>query len=340
MRIEADHVARIGHEVRERVHIVEIRLAIPIVDQEFDPADIQTRPPRDPLRRRDDLARRVGTLHPHPGLGRIERTRRSRQRPPVRRLAHVGRTQVEHRIGRRKDVDAVEEVSPKQLDPSDVPRTHRRHLLDQRDAIDAEIERPPLARRRQRRRILESLDPSTAAADVRLDQNRKPQAGARRHDRLRAVAEPGPGVRDAQLLEQIQLERLRRVHLVCRRAVHHGDADPVQVPEPLQRVESRLSMPAQIGGRTRAVEHQRIRHAALGRIVGVRRRIEADVRDPPAIQFGKQGTEPVRMLVENGDRLHRNSRMKEAAEYACVGVRKDSNGHRSPCSPQSLVPSP
>ena len=138
-----------------------------------------------------------------------------------------------------------------------------------------------------------------------------------------------------ELLEQVQLERLRRVHLVCRRAVHHGDADPLQVPEPLQRVERRLSMPAQIGGRTRAVEHQRIRHAAFGRIVGVRRRIEADVRDPPAIQLGKQGTEPVRMLVENGDRLHRNSRMKEAAEYTCgAASEKIANGH----GPQSPVP--
>ncbi len=77
MRVEPDHVARVGYEVRQRVDIVEVRLAVAVVDQEFDPADIQMRTPRDPLGYGDDVARWIGLLDAHARLRRVERARRS-----------------------------------------------------------------------------------------------------------------------------------------------------------------------------------------------------------------------------------------------------------------------
>ena len=177
--------------------------------------------------------------------------------------------------------------------------------------------------RRECRRILEPLDSRATAADIGLHQDRKPQIRGRRHDRLRAVREPRLGIRHPQLFEQVELKRFRRIHPVCGRAIHDRDADAVQVAQPLQRVERRLAVSAQIGGRARAVEHQRVRYASLRGVVRVRRGIEPDVRHAPPIQLGEQGAKPIGMLVEDGDRIHRDSQMEEWTR-GCDRTGKDS----------------
>ncbi len=45
VRIETDHVHGIGDEVGKRVYVVEIVLAIPIIDQVLDPSYVEARPP-------------------------------------------------------------------------------------------------------------------------------------------------------------------------------------------------------------------------------------------------------------------------------------------------------
>ena len=48
-RIEADHVPRVGDEVRQRVDVVEVVLAVAIVDEVLDAADVEAGEPRDAL---------------------------------------------------------------------------------------------------------------------------------------------------------------------------------------------------------------------------------------------------------------------------------------------------
>ena len=190
-------------------------------------------------------------------------------------------------------------------------RPHRRHLLHQGDAVHAEIERPALSRRGQGGCILEPLDTRATPADVGLHQNRKPEPGSRGDDRGRAVREPSLRVWDAEFFEYLELQRLGGIHLVRGSAVDDWDADALEVAEPLQRIERRLPVTTQVCRRTRTIEDERIRRRAFPRIVRVRRGIEPHIWHASPIQLGEQRAEPIGVLVEDGDRVHGDSRIGE-----------------------------
>src|SRR5581483_9046860 len=62
MRIKPDDIPRVGHEIRQRVHVVEVVLAIPIIDEHLDTPDVEIHMPRDVLHRANDLGRRIRLL--------------------------------------------------------------------------------------------------------------------------------------------------------------------------------------------------------------------------------------------------------------------------------------
>src|SRR5204862_4205653 len=62
VRIEADDARRVGHEVRERVRVVEIRLTVALARQVLDAADVELRLPGDTERALDDPGRRREAL--------------------------------------------------------------------------------------------------------------------------------------------------------------------------------------------------------------------------------------------------------------------------------------
>src|SRR5215207_3599015 len=74
-RIEPDDPWRIGHEVRQRVDVVEVVAAVAVVDEVLDAADVELHVPRDPLHLADDLGRRGKALDAHAALGRVEGAR-------------------------------------------------------------------------------------------------------------------------------------------------------------------------------------------------------------------------------------------------------------------------
>ena len=84
-------------------------------------------------------------------------------------------------------------------------------LLDQRRSIDAELDAAPGDGLGERCRRLVSNDPSPAPAHVRLDQDREPERRSSRWRLRRVVDDSRAGIRQFELLEQIQLQRLRQL---------------------------------------------------------------------------------------------------------------------------------
>ena len=183
-----------------------------------------------------------------------------------------------------------------------MPVAERRQLLDQRRLVDAEVDASGAGGVVETCHGIEAGDPRAAAADVRFDHDREPQStrGLRCHRSV--VDHPRFGIRQTQLLEDVELQRFRRLHLVAGRAINHRNTDPLQMPEPAFGVKRYLTMAAQICRRTRAIEYQRVRRLRLGRIIGMRGCIHALVRDRATIELGEQRSEPVGVLVVNRNR--------------------------------------
>ena len=168
----------------------------------------------------------VVTLDSEPGLRRVDRARTAHELDAVVRLAGVGRTEIE-RPDRGEDLDRVEVLAAERLDADDVAVAKRRGLLHERDAVDPELDLAALDRAGERLFRFVANDAGAAAADVRLHQHRiaKVLRGLQRERRI--VDRARPRIRKPELLEQIELRRLRELVGVDVRAVDDGHADPL-----------------------------------------------------------------------------------------------------------------
>ncbi len=111
--------------------------------------------------------------------------------------------------------------------------------------------------------------------------------------------------RKPERLQQVELRRLREFQRIRRRSVHHRNAQPLDVPEEVLRVERRRRVPADVRRRRGAIDHERVRRLPLEGVEGVRRGVEAHVRRPATLELGEERAEPVGVLVEDGDRKRR-----------------------------------
>src|SRR5262245_41867678 len=73
--------------------------------------------------------------------------------------------------------------------------------------------------------------------------------------------------------------------------------------EPTEREKRSLHAATQIRRWAHAIENERVRASAFGRVVAMRPRIETDVVNPPAVEFREHRPEPIWVFVINGDRL-------------------------------------
>src|SRR5436305_1859724 len=188
------------------------------VDQARDAADVDPRRGEDPLDVGDHLRRRRVPLDADAALRRVHGARGTGERRPARRLAGVGRAEVEGIAG-APQADRVEVLPPQDLDADAVAVARRGELLDERRAVDAEVDRAGRDRRRQRVRIVVADDARAAAADVRLDDDGEAQAAGRRDHLGRVVDDAGGRVLEAQRLEERELARLRALDTDDLRAV-------------------------------------------------------------------------------------------------------------------------
>jgi hypothetical protein len=167
--------------------------------------------------------------------------------------------------------------------------------------------------------VLEPRDARAAAADVGLDQQREAQRLRGGRHLRDVVHDAGRRIADAELLEHLDLRRLRDLDRVDRAAVDDRHADALEVAQPGQGVERGLTPAAHVGRWAGAVDDQRERRRALGRIERVARRVDARERERPALEHGEQGAKPVRVLVEDADGRARRHGCRVVIHY---------NGHR------------
>src|SRR5256714_8437045 len=135
--IEADHVRRVGDEVREGVDVVEVVLAVAVVHEKLDAADVEMRGARDALHFLDDGARWRRPLDAEPRLRCVDGARAAHKLHSVRPLACVRRTKVE-RAHRREDIYGIEILAVERLDACDVAVSQWRCFLHECRAVDAE----------------------------------------------------------------------------------------------------------------------------------------------------------------------------------------------------------
>src|SRR5207244_2589902 len=102
-----------------------------------------------------------------------------------------------------------------------------------------------------------------------------------------------------------QLQRLAGLQRIRLPAIDDPQSQPFQVGQKGEGGEEAVSAAAQRGGRTHAVENQRIvvPVSPCPDIVEVLSGVDFDVGDTPPIQFGKQGTEPIGVLIVDGKRF-------------------------------------
>src|SRR5690348_2441886 len=105
--IESDHARPVGDEVGQGVDVVDIGLAVAVVDQVLDAADVELAAPRDREDGRALLGGRLEGLDAQAVLDRVERARGAHQLLAARGLAGVGRAQVE-RADLGVDLDRIE----------------------------------------------------------------------------------------------------------------------------------------------------------------------------------------------------------------------------------------
>ena len=79
---------------------------------------------------------------------------------------------------------------------------------------------------------------------------------------------------------------------------------PLEMPQPVQRVERRLPWPRRYADGLARLNDERVGHVVFGRIEDVRRGVEAHVRKSAPIELGEERPEPVRVFVVERDRLH------------------------------------
>ncbi len=108
--------------------------------------------------------------------------------------------------------------------------------------------------------------------------------------------------RQAEFGKESQLPRLRDFAGESTPAVDHAGADPFEMRKKIKGVKNRAATVAEISRGAHAIEEER--EFAL-RIRGIIEeeiaRVDRNVIDLPAIQFGKEGAKPIRMLVIDGE---------------------------------------
>ena len=172
--IESDHVSAIGHEIRERVDVVEVMTAVAVVDEVLDAADVEAHALGNSFDLPDDLTGWLELFDTHAVFLGVDGAGTARKLFAVGGLADVGRAEIEG-IFCRVNVDCVKKLSVENFHARDVRVAQRRQLLDERHSVDAKVDHPAFRRLFERRRIVKTGDAGATATDVRLDDNRVAQ---------------------------------------------------------------------------------------------------------------------------------------------------------------------
>ena len=140
------------------------------------------------------------------------------------------------------NLDRVEEFAVQHLDSNDVRITRRNKFLHQRGGIQTEDEAVLLSGQSQSLRSVEAPHAGSAAADIRLDDQRPAKPLSRRQSLRRSMNYPGFRIRQPKLLKQQELRRLRELGAKSLEAVDDAHSAAFQVLQVPQRVEDGVAV--------------------------------------------------------------------------------------------------
>src|SRR5262249_3578921 len=112
------------------------------------------------------------------------------------------------------------------------------------------------------------------------------------------IDHPRPRIRQCQRVQQRKLRRFRNLSTEGLLAIDHARPQPLEMSEVVERVEDPMAVSAVVGGRTHAIEDQRVLAVAVRLdIEMMTRRIHPLVRRASLVELIEKWTKPVRMLV-------------------------------------------
>ncbi len=282
---------RVGHEVRERVDVVDVRQAVPRSDEVLDAADVDRSGLRDAQHVADDVGGRRHSLD-------LELPLRGRLGNAVIEvgLADVGGAEVEVGLAVVRDADRVEVLAVEELDTGDRAVLGLEVLLHERRPIGPEVDAGG-GSRREFFRCFEAPHERPGSADVRLHDHGETQANGRRGETARVVDDASARRADAKAIEEQELQRLRRLEPERRAAIHDGDVPLLEEREELPGERDARQMPADVGRRRDLVERERPFGRACGGIERLLVREHALEREAGVVEGREQGLQPRLVLV-------------------------------------------
>src|SRR6476661_8543454 len=197
--IEADDLGAVGDEVGEGINVIEVELAITVVNDVLDAADFDIGGLHDALDVVDGFVRRSVAFHANAVLGCINGAGGASKFLSAGGPAYVGRAEIKCFAG-EVDLDPVKELATDYFDAHDVSATGRNKLLHQGGVVEAKIDGGAVGFDGGLEIVkrVELGDACAAATNVRLDHDGEAETFGGGNCVSRAVDHARLGIRQAQ----------------------------------------------------------------------------------------------------------------------------------------------
>src|SRR5450432_1227092 len=304
--IEADDLGTVGDEVGESVDVIEVELAVAIVNDVLNAADFNIGGIHDALDAGDDIVCWCVTFYADAVLGRVNGAGGAGKLLAAGGAADIGGAEIKCFTG-EMDLDAVEEFGADYFDAHDVTIASWDKFLDESGVVEAEIDGGAVGVDGGFE-IVQRVELGYACAtatDIRLDHDGEAEAFSGSERVRRAVDYARFWIRQPERFKQRKLEGLGGFIAESLLAVDHTLAVLFQVGEVILRVEDALAVSAAIGGGRHAIEDEGKVAVAIEvrRVKVVLGRVDLNVRSLAPVELGEERLEPMRMLVIDGDWL-------------------------------------
>src|SRR5262249_22787285 len=140
IRVEADDALGIGHEIRERVHIVVELSSGTVVGDVLDSADLNSRNVHDSLNVVYYAARRLIAFDFESSLGCVDRACPPGKLFSLGVLADITRAEIKAVVARQVDANRVEVLPTEHFHARDDVVARRESFLNQPNRIDAKVQ--------------------------------------------------------------------------------------------------------------------------------------------------------------------------------------------------------
>src|SRR5262249_26676324 len=189
------------------------------------------------------------------------------------------------------NADAVKVLAVERLHAHDAVARRAVVLLQKQNAVEAGLDALVVDRFDQREVAVEADDAGAAAADVRLDDERKSERLRRSRQRVDRAHHARARRGKAQPRQQIDLPRLARLEAIPLASVDRGDPSLLGPSQEIVRVKDRAAAPALPRRGTHAIEERAETRRRLGGIERVIVAADPQVLGAAAVELREERLE-------------------------------------------------